>query len=60
MFFHHMGGLTRKWYGNISEVIFWENNGELIKRQKNSGVQGSNMFFKKVISYGKSGSNFFC
>lgn len=56
--FHHMGGLTRKWYGNISEVIFWENNGELIKRQKNSGVQGSNMFFKKVISYGKSGSNF--
>ncbi|MDD2575214.1 MAG: BREX-1 system adenine-specific DNA-methyltransferase PglX [Acholeplasmataceae bacterium] len=56
--FHHMGGLTRKWYGNKTEVIYWENDGELVKIQKNSGIQGSNMFFKKVISYGKSGSNF--
>ena len=55
--FHHKGGLTRKWYGNKTEVIYWKNNGELIKKQKNSGIQGANMFFKKVISYGKSGSN---
>lgn len=56
--FHHMGGLTRKWYGNRNEVIFWENNGELIKSQKNSGIQGSNIFFKTFLSFGKSGSNF--
>lgn len=56
--FHHMGGLTRKWYGNRNEVIFWENDGELIKAQRNSGIQGSNIFFKTFLSFGKSGNNF--
>ena len=56
---HHKGGTFRKWYGNYEYVIYWENNGERIKSEKNSGLQGSQMYFKEFISWSKSGSSFF-
>lgn len=50
---HHKGGEYRKWFGNNEWVINWENDGEEIKKSKNSGLQGKNMYFKKVITWSK-------
>ena len=40
----HKGGAYRKWYGNITYVVLWESNGEMIKSMPNSGIQGSFTF----------------
>lgn len=50
---HHKGGEYRKWFGNNEWVINWENDGDEIKKSKNSGLQGKNMYFKKVITWSK-------
>ncbi|OQK16213.1 hypothetical protein AU255_14025 [Methyloprofundus sedimenti] len=42
--FHHKGGEYRKWAGNQEFIIYWENNGELIKSMPNSGIQGEPTF----------------
>lgn len=40
----HKGGARRLWYGNINHVVFWENDGQVIKSRPNSGIQGSFTF----------------
>ena len=41
-FFFHKGGEYRKWYGNISLVVNWENNGEeIINFKDENGKQKS-------------------
>ena len=50
---HHKGGEYRKWFGNNEWIINWKNDGEDIKKSKNSGLQGKNMYFKPVISWTK-------
>jgi type II restriction/modification system DNA methylase subunit YeeA len=57
--FHHKGGNYRKWYGNLDWVIYWKNNGIEIKNRKNSGIQGSEMYFKDIISWTKTSASFF-
>src|SRR5690554_550483 len=47
--YHLKGGEYRKWYGNHEYVIYWKNNGELIKKQKNSGIQGQKSFNKSAV-----------
>src|SRR5690625_1919676 len=47
--YHLKGGEFRRWYGNHEYVIFWQNNGELIKSQKNSGVQGLRTFDRNAV-----------
>lgn len=47
----HKGGEKRKWYGNIENVIFWENNGETIKSMPNSGIQGVRIFNEKAFTW---------
>lgn len=50
---YHKGGGFRKWYGNNSYAVNWENNGYAIKHQGNSGLQGKDMYFASVIGYSK-------
>ncbi|WP_151817453.1 BREX-1 system adenine-specific DNA-methyltransferase PglX [Acinetobacter ursingii] len=42
--FHHKGGEYKKWYGNHEYVIYWENDGQLVKSMPNSGIQGQKAF----------------
>lgn len=56
---YNKGGSYRKWYGNDDYVVNWENGGDEIKHffDKNgklrSRPQGSNHYFKKVITWSK-------
>ena len=50
---YHKGGDFRKWYGNNTYAINWENDGYAIKHQVNSGLQGQSMYFTSVLGYSK-------
>ncbi|RMC98714.1 BREX-1 system adenine-specific DNA-methyltransferase PglX [Clostridium autoethanogenum] len=41
---YQMGGDARKWYGNISEVIYWKNNGEKVRSEKSSVIRNERFF----------------
>ncbi|MEZ7500439.1 BREX-1 system adenine-specific DNA-methyltransferase PglX [Flavobacterium sp. Arc3] len=45
------GGSFRKWYGNNNCVINWENNGQLIRLEKNSCTRGEEFYFKECVSW---------
>ena len=53
---HHKGGDYRKWYGNLVWAVNWENNGEEIQKNKNSGLQGKDMYFKPNVGWSKISS----
>ena len=53
---HHKGGDYRKWYGNLVWAVYWENNGEEIRKNKNSGLQGKDMYFKPNLGWSKISS----
>lgn len=48
---YQMGGEARKWYGNISEIIYWKNNGEEVRKEKGSVIRNEGFYFKKGISW---------
>ena len=52
----HKGGDYRKWYGNLLWVINWENDGLEIKNNKNSGLQGKDIYFKENAGWSKISS----
>ncbi len=60
---YNKGGAFRKWYGNQSYVVDWENDGHKIRnfRNKNgrlrSRPQNMDTFFKESISWSKVNSN---
>ncbi|MFL0198249.1 BREX-1 system adenine-specific DNA-methyltransferase PglX [Clostridium sp. WILCCON 0269] len=56
---YQMGGEARKWYGNISEVIFWKNHGQKVRSEEGSLIRNEKFFFKKGISWKRitSGKN---
>lgn len=45
------GGSFRKWYGNSDRVIYWENNGFILKNDKKSGMGASQYFGKDRICW---------
>lgn len=45
------GGDYRKWYGNHSSVVKWEEDGKEIKLDSGSRVQNEQTYFKAVISW---------
>ena len=47
----HKGGDKRKWYGNIDNVVLWENDGYKIRNSSNSGIQGVAMFPKDCFTW---------
>ncbi len=56
---HHKGGEYRRWFGNLEYVINWENNGEEIKANENSGLQGRTNYFLEGITWSKISSSSF-
>ena len=51
-YFYNKGGDFRRWYGNISYVINWENNGYDVRHFKGSTIRNDDYYFKKCISWG--------
>jgi hypothetical protein len=45
------GGSFRKWYGNMSLLVNWENDGNEIKRMKNSCVRGEENYFNEGLTW---------
>ncbi|MPN04051.1 hypothetical protein SDC9_151287 [bioreactor metagenome] len=50
---YHKGGDFRKWFGNNTYAINWGNDGQEIRSQSNSGLQGKSMYFTSVVGYSK-------
>jgi hypothetical protein len=47
------GGTFRKWYGNIINVVYWKNNGEIIKNTGKAIIPSENLYFKKCVTWNK-------
>lgn len=45
------GGSFRKWYGNQSEVIDWENDGEAIKDYPGAVIRNEHCYYKESIAW---------
>lgn len=54
---YNCGGEFRKWYGNHTNVVMWNNNGELIRKEKSSVIRNEKYFFKKGLSWKRIGSS---
>ena len=56
---YQMGGEARKWYGNISEVIYWKDNGQKLKEEKGAVIRNERFYFRRGISWKRitSGNN---
>ena len=50
-FFTHKGGSFRRWYGNVSFVINWENDGKAVKDNGRATVRGEKKAFNRGISW---------
>lgn len=48
---YNKGGYPRKWYGNLENLINWENNGKAIRNYKKSILRNPNYYFKPSISW---------
>jgi type II restriction/modification system DNA methylase subunit YeeA len=55
----HSGGEFRKWYGNHSVVVNWENDGAEIRRFRGSAVRNDKYYFKQGITWSKISSGAF-
>src|SRR5699024_5047684 len=56
---YNAGGNSRKWYGNHTYVIYWENDGHDVKADKKSVIRNENFYFKEGISWKRIGSSDF-
>lgn len=50
------GGSYRKWYGNIIDIVDWENNGMNIKMTGKAIIPSEDKYFKPCISWNKISS----
>lgn len=48
---YNKGGGYRKWFGNLSYVIYWENEGKMIKEYPKSNIRNEEYYFKEGISW---------
>ncbi|CRY79598.1 BREX-1 system adenine-specific DNA-methyltransferase PglX [Yersinia intermedia] len=48
---YNKGGEYRKWYGNHSWVVFWENNGYEIKSTGKASVRSEEFYFRPMIGW---------
>ena len=54
------GGGVRKWYGNLTNVINWENNGELLKSKRpKSVIRNPSYYFKHGVTWSDITSSYF-
>lgn len=58
------GGEYRKWYGNLSEVVLWENDGQILRNLKDengktkSRPQNTRFYFKKGLTFNGISSSY--
>lgn len=55
-FLFNSGGTFRRWYGNIIDVVNWENNGYDIKNSGKAIIPSENRYFDEIISWNKISS----
>ena len=48
---YNKGGYPRRWYGNLDNVINWENNGSEIKKYSKSILRNPDYYFRPSISW---------
>jgi len=53
------GGSYRKWYGNLYDYIYWENDGFEIKHHKSSVLRNQQYYFQEGASWNRIASNGF-
>jgi hypothetical protein len=47
----HKGGTFRKWYGNLTNAVYWKDNGEAIKKYGHATIRGEKYAFSEGISW---------
>ena len=52
------GGGQRKWYGNQSEIIDWENNGNAIKQYPGAVIRNEHCYYKESVAWNMISSGF--
>lgn len=52
------GGGQRKWYGNQSEVIDWEHDGEAIKNYPGAVIRNEHCYYKESVAWNMISSGF--
>lgn len=45
------GGEYRRWYGNLSYVVDWENNGERVRSTGRATIRSADLLFKEGITW---------
>lgn len=51
------GGEFRKWYGGYKSVVYWFNNGELVKKEKSAVIRNEAYYFKKGLTWKRIGTS---
>lgn len=51
------GGNSRKWYGNLDSVLFWKNDGKIIKETGKAIIPNEELYFKQCVGYNRITSN---
>lgn len=51
------GGNSRRWYGNLNSVLYWKNNGVIIKETGKAIIPNEDLYFKKCVGYNRITSN---
>lgn len=54
--FLRSGSSYRKWYGSLLDVVFWKNDGELIKSMDNSTIRNPEYQYRPAITWSKISS----
>lgn len=49
--YSHKGGAFRRWYGNLSHVVNWENNGAAVKYTGRATIRGERNSFQDGITW---------
>ena len=47
------GGNARKWYGEITNAVLWENNGKVIKSTGKAIIPSEELYFKECITWNR-------
>jgi len=51
------GGGARKWYGNLDSVLYWKNNGQVIKDTHKAIIPNEHLYFNRCVGYNRITSN---
>lgn len=47
------GGGGRKWYGNLDSVLFWRDNGNVIKSTGKAIIPNEDLYFQQCVGYNR-------